>query len=138
MNILVINGSPRGTGSNSYKLASAFLEGVKQETERMGDAVWTEELQVNQMNIKPCLGCFGCWRNTPGTCCIRDDMQEVMDKLLWADVTVWSFPLYYYTVPGSLKNLIDRQLPMMLPFMVDREDGIGNGSHPSRDRKSVV
>lgn len=48
MNILVINGSPRGTGSNSYKLASAFLEGVKQETERMGDAVWTEELQVNQ------------------------------------------------------------------------------------------
>ncbi len=142
MNILVINGSPRGTGSNSYKLASAFLEGVKQETERMGDAVWTEELQVNQMNIKPCLGCFGCWRNTPGTCCIRDDMQEVMDKLLWADVTVWSFPLYYYTVPGSLKNLIDRQLPMMLPFMVDREDGIGNGSHPSRydmsGKKTVV
>ena len=132
MNILVINGSPRGKGSNSRKLTAAFLEGVKQETERAGDTVRTEELQVNQMDIKPCLGCFGCWGKTPGTCCIRDDMQEVIDKLLWADVTVWSFPLYYYTVPGSLKNLIDRQLPMVLPFMADREDGIGNGSHPPR------
>ena len=69
-------------------------------------------------------------------------MEKVIEKLLWADITIWSFPLYYYTVPGGLKNLIDRQLPMELPFMVEREDGIGNGSHPSRydmsGKKTVV
>lgn len=143
MKILVINGSPKGAASNSYKLTKAFLEGMKygilkQERE---EEFLTEELQVNRLDIKPCLGCFSCWNKTPGRCCIQDDMQEVIDKLLWADVTIWSFPLYYFTVPGSLKNLIDRQLPMVLPFMVEREDQIGNGSHPSRydmSRKKTV
>lgn len=142
MRILVINGSPKGKKSNSYKLASAFLEGLRAETECAGEEVQVEELQVGRMEIKPCLGCFSCWEKTPGTCCIQDDMQQVIEKLLWADVTIWSFPLYYYTVPGGLKTLIDRQLPMVLPFMTEREDGTGNGSHPPRydmsGKKTVV
>lgn len=142
MKILVINGSPKGKKSNSYQLTSAFLEGMKLEAERAGEEMRVEEIQVGRMDIKPCLGCFNCWEKTPGTCCIRDDMQEVIGKLLWADVTVWSFPLYYYTVPGELKTLMDRQLPMELPFMTEREDGIGNGSHPPRydmsGKKTVV
>ncbi|MGN0140620.1 MAG: flavodoxin family protein [Roseburia sp.] len=134
MKILVINGSPKGKGSNSYRLTTAFLEGMKLGcTENDArEEVQVEEIQVNRLDIKPCLGCFSCWNKTPGKCCIQDDMAGVLEKLLWADVTVWSFPLYYYTVPGGLKNLIDRQLPMALPFMVEREDGMGNGSHPSR------
>lgn len=124
MNILIINGSPKGKGSNTYRLTNAFLEGMKTGLQDSGQnhEVHIEELQVNRMNIKPCLGCFSCWSKTPGKCCIQDDMQEVIAKLLWADVTIWSFPLYYFTVPGSLKNLIDRQLPIVLPFMVERED----------------
>lgn len=27
--VLVINGSPKGTGSNTYKLTKAFLEGMR-------------------------------------------------------------------------------------------------------------
>ena len=60
---------------------------------------------------------------------IKDDMQEVLDKLLWADITIWSFPLYYFSVPGKLKTLMDRQLPMVLPFM---ERSAESGSHPTR------
>lgn len=144
MNILVINGSPKGERSNSYQLTKAFLEGIKQgiNEKNKEEEVLVEEMLVNRLNIKPCLGCFSCWNKTPGKCCIRDDMEKVIEKLLWADITIWSFPLYYYTVPGGLKNLIDRQLPMELPFMVEREDGIGNGSHPSRydmsGKKTVV
>lgn len=128
MNILVINGSPKGEKSNSYQLTKAFLEGIKQET--AGAEI--RERAVCQMEIKPCLGCFSCWNRTPGKCCIEDDMEQVIQDLLWADVTVWSFPLYYFTVPGALKNLIDRQLPMNLPFMEEQEGQIGNGGHPSR------
>lgn len=127
MKILVINGSPRGRGSNTYKLTEAFLEGIKSKTK-----VEAEEIQVNRLDIKPCLGCFSCWNKTPGKCCIQDDMQEILAKMLWADITIWSFPLYFFSVPGGLKNLIDRQLPMVHPFMVEREDGVGNGSHASR------
>ena len=120
MKILVINGSPKGIKSNTIKLTKAFLAGME-EGARAGDIAFdVDELQVNRLDIRPCLGCFSCWSKTPGSCCIRDDMQEVIQKLLWADVTIWSFPLYYYTVPGTLKNLIDRQLPMVLPFKIGR------------------
>lgn len=144
MNILIINGSPKGKESNTYKLTNAFLEGMETglQDARQNHEVHIEELQVNRLNIKPCLGCFSCWNKTPGKCCIQDDMQEVIAKLLWADVTIWSFPLYYFTVPGGLKNLIDRQLPMVLPLMVEREDQVGSGSHPARydmnGKKTVV
>ena len=67
--------------------------------------------------------------NHPGQCCIRDDMQAVLEKLLWADLTIWSFPLYYFSLPGKLKTVIDRQLPLSLPFM---ESDTENGGHPPR------
>lgn len=132
MKVLVINGSPKGSRSNSYQLTKAFLAGMKESLEIKNEAFETEELRVNQLEIHPCLGCFSCWGKTPGSCCIQDDMSQVIQKLLWADVTIWSFPLYYFTVPGGLKNLIDRQLPMVLPFMVENEKQTGNGGHPAR------
>ncbi len=141
MKVLVINGSPKGKASNTYQLACAFLEGMEKGGAG-AEEMQVEEIQVNCLDIKPCLGCFGCWGKTPGKCCIQDDMESVIQKLLWADVAIWSFPLYYYTVPGALKNLIDRQLPMVLPFMAERTDGVGNGSHPPRydmsGKKTVV
>jgi len=124
MKILVINGSPRGEYSNSLKLTRAFLEG-------MGDNE-VKEISVSKLNLLPCKGCFCCWSKTPGKCVIKDDMSKVMEDELWADIIIWSFPLYYFNVPGQLKNLIDRQLPMYLPFMVERGDDIGNGAHPFR------
>ena len=124
MNILLINGSPKGKRSNTYKLATSFIEGIKEKEE-----VVLEEISVNKLEINPCLGCFSCWNKTPGKCVIKDDMEEVIEKLLWADITVWSFPLYYFNVPSKLKTLIDRQLPMVLPFMVKDAE---SGSHPAR------
>ena len=133
MRILVINGSLKGEKSNTYQLTQAFVEGmIKNEHEDKKQEDTVSVLHVNTLQIKPCLGCFSCWKNTPGKCCLDDDMKMVIEKLLWADVTIWSFPLYYFSVPGALKNLIDRQLPMVLPFMVEREDGVGSGSHPAR------
>lgn len=132
MNVLLINGSPKGKNSNSLKLAYSFIEGLKSEYESNGKEVSIEELHVASMNIDACKGCFTCWKKTPGICCIKDDMKTVIDKQLEADIILWSFPLYYFSVPGILKNLIDRQLPMSLPFMSSREDGYGSGSHDSR------
>lgn len=124
MNVLVLNGSPKGKNSNTLKLTNAFVEGLGE--------IELKQIDVALKNIGGCKGCFCCWNKTPGKCIIHDDMSEVLEANLWADIIIWSFPLYYYTVPGILKNLIDRQLPMSLPFMVERTDGIGNGSHPAR------
>ena len=130
MKILAINGSPKGKRSNTWRLTSAFLEGITIQKENGGaQAPEIETLNIGSLNLKPCLGCFSCWSKTPGECCIHDDMQGVIDKILWADVVVWSFPLYYFGLPGQLKTLIDRQLPMSLPFMCTETE---SGGHPSR------
>lgn len=140
MRILAINGSPKGERSNTWQLTQAFLDGV---TERLGaDNVELRTVIVRDLDIQPCRGCFACWRNEAGQCVIKDDMRDIIADCVWADVTIWSFPLYYFGVPGPLKNLIDRQLPMSLPFMVERTDGVGNGSHPGRydmsGKRSVI
>lgn len=132
MKVLIINGSPKGRTSNSLRLAASFVEGLREELEGGGEQVLLDEVDVYSLSIAPCKGCFGCWRATPGTCVIQDDMTEVLQKRVSADLIVWSFPLYFFSVPGGLKNLIDRQLPMTLPFMQERTDGYGSGSHPTR------
>ena len=124
MKILLINGSPRGKRSNTYKLSQAFVKGLSGN----GQPEY-EEIIVKDRDIKTCLGCFSCWNKTPGECVVKDDMQEILQKYLWADVVIWSFGLYYFNVPGRLKLLIDRQLPFALPFMVSDSE---SGSHPMR------
>lgn len=126
MNILIINGSPKGTRSNSLQLANAFAEGI-QAASATPPAI--ETIHVSQKNIQPCKGCFFCWKTTPGKCVIADDMSQILDRILRADLIIWTFPLYYFGLPGPLKTLIDRQLPLNLPFMTK---GAKGGSHPSR------
>ena len=130
MNILLINGSPKGKRSNSLRLANSFIEGFKEGYKSKNEAISIDEMHVASMNVGACKGCFACWQKTPGVCCINDDMQTVIGKMLKADIVVWSFPLYYFSVPGILKNVIDRQLPMSLPFMSTKDDG--SGSHDCR------
>jgi len=120
MNVLVVNGSPKAESSNSLKLTRSFLDGAGYEA---------DIIRVAELAIKPCRGCYACWEKTLGQCVIKDDMAEILHKIIAADVMIWSFPLYYFSVPGALKNLIDRQLPLNLPFM---SDGNANGGHPPR------
>lgn len=127
MNILVINGSPKGGRSNTLRLTDAFLQGICDARKDCPPEI--ERLDISKMDIQPCLGCFSCWKDTLGECCIHDDMQMILSRLLWADLTIWSFPLYYFSLPGKLKTVIDRQLPLTLPFM---QSGAEGGGHPSR------
>lgn len=127
MKILVLNGSPKGERSNTYRLTGAFLDGVRQVQQTD-----VEVLEVGKLHLLPCQGCFACWSKTPGKCVLQDDMSAVIEKLLSADMLIWSFPLYYFSIPGQLKLLIDRQLPMSLPFMTDH----ASGGHPSRYDRS--
>jgi NAD(P)H dehydrogenase (quinone) len=41
---------------------------------------------------------------------IAPDIQAELDKLLWADLVIFNFPLYWFSVPAMLKGWIDRVL----------------------------
>lgn len=127
MKILVINGSPRGECSNTLRVTNAFLRGMARSAD-----ISVETVDISKMDIRPCLGCFCCWSKTPGRCVINDDVRSVTLKILAADLVIYSFPLFYYSVPSRLKALIERQLPTVAPFMTGQSDYLVNGGHPPR------
>ena len=118
MKILLINGSPKGKKSNSLRLAASFVEGVKSKAEGRGDLVTVDEVEVASLKISACHGCFACWKNTPGHCCIKDDMAAIIEKEIEADLVVWSFPLYYFNIRGILTSLLYLKLPLSVPCMI--------------------
>ncbi len=126
MKILVLNGSPKGEGSDTLRLTRAFLDGMSQSA---------EYVQASKLDVKPCLGCFSCWRQTPGVCVHRDDMPALLDKMMSSDLVIWSFPLYCYSFPAPMKAIIDRTLPLATPRQETCEDG--STYHPVREEHPV-
>ena len=46
-----------------------------------------------------------------GVCVQNDDVAAILEKMLEADVIVLATPVYYYSMNGQMKTLIDRTLP---------------------------
>ena len=124
MNTLIINGSLKGEASHSYMVASRFARGI----EATADAQ-TEVIELKNMNISHCVGCFGCWKVTPGQCVIRDDMDIIRDKIMESDNIILSFPLYFFGVSSKMKTMLDRLLPFKMPY---------KGRHATEDNLLIM
>lgn len=105
--ILLINGSPKGKASNTFKLTQSFLKGLNKHNEYE-----IEEILCSQVNVNDCMGCFYCWKNEEGQCALKDDMTSIFKKYISADIVIWSFPNYFYGMPSSAKRIMDRLLPL--------------------------
>ncbi len=100
--ILVLSGSFRKHG-NSDLLCDEFVRGA---TESGNDV---EKIFINDRKINFCRGCGVC--NTTHKCVQKDDMEEILNKMVAADVIVMATPVYFYTMNGQMKTLIDRTVP---------------------------
>jgi multimeric flavodoxin WrbA len=108
MRVLAINGSPHMDNGNTAMILNPFLDGMKEAGADV-DLFYTKKL-----NIGPCNGDMSCWFKNPGQCGQKDDMQILLPKFKEADVIVWASPVYYAGITGPLKNLMDRQLPLVM------------------------
>jgi len=100
--VLCIAGSPRRHG-NSEQLLDALVAGV---TDAGGTPV---RLRVVDAGINPCRGCNTCSKT--GSCIVSDGMDAVYPELDAADVIVVATPVFFATVPATLKALFDRCQP---------------------------
>lgn len=99
--VLILSSSPR-KGGNSDILCDKFKEGA----ESAGNIV--EKIFLRDKNINYCSGCGFCNTNNYTACSQKDDMTEILEKMIEADVIVFGTPVYFYTMSGQLKTLIDR------------------------------
>ena len=106
--VLILSGSPR-KGGNSDILCDQFMRGA----EEAGHDV--EKIWVQNKKVAPCLACYYC-KDHAGECAIKDDMKEILEKMLVADVLVLSSPVYFYSISAQLKAVIDRTVARWLEF----------------------
>lgn len=101
-NVLVITSSLR-TNSNSEVLAKQFVKGAEKNNN-------VELINLKDYEINFCKGCLAC-QNT-GKCVINDEVKDIIDKVKNSEVLVFGTPIYYYSVSGQLKTLLDRLNPL--------------------------
>ncbi len=101
--VLILSSSPR-KGGNSEALVSSFAKGA----EEAGNEVEIIHLREKQYGF--CKGCFVCLKF--GQCVIKDDAAEIIAKMHDADALVFASPVYYYSISGQLKTMLDRANPL--------------------------
>lgn len=99
-NILIISSTMSGT-RNTKKLCEQFERGAKESLNNV------ELLGLKGKKINYCLGCNTC-QNNGGTCVYKDDIPEILEKMIKSDIIVLASPIYFYSIAGQMKTLIDR------------------------------
>ena len=117
MKILVLNGSPKKK-SDTFRMTEAFLKGLNKDNEHEVNVI-----NVIDKDIAPCRGCFGCWQQGDGHCIFNDDQNGILDLYRMADLIIWSFPLYCYSMPSHLTAVLDRTIPLLKMDMIQQPDG---------------
>ncbi|MBU5435270.1 flavodoxin family protein [Pseudoflavonifractor sp. MSJ-37] len=105
--IVGLCGSPL-KGSTEYVLEQA-LAAAKAFAP---DEIETELISVHGKKISPCVGCGYCKKNKTW-CCIKDDMQEIFDKIAHADGLLVASPVYVMTATPQIHAIASRMRPAM-------------------------
>lgn len=101
--VLVLCSSPRVNG-NTEILANEFARGAIDAKNQV------EYVRLADKKIGFCIGCRACENSEK--CFQQDDMSELIDKVLNADVIVFATPVYFYVMSAQMKIFIDRLTPI--------------------------
>lgn len=99
--VLIISSSPIKDG-NSDTLCQKFMDGA------IAAGHHVEKFSLRNLVINHCCGCGYCSSTGYNGCCQKDDMADILDRLVNADVIVFGTPVYFYAMCGQMKTFIDR------------------------------
>jgi putative NADPH-quinone reductase len=133
MKVLALQGSPK-KDSDTMHLLDAFLKGMGEHAPQD-----IETIHLIDKDIRPCRGCFFCWRSTELQCAQKDDALDIIGKILEADVVIWDFPLYFYGMPSHMKALLDRAICLEKLDMYQDETGcMRHGAKTHISAKQII
>ncbi len=100
--VVIISSSPRLNG-NSDMLSKQFEKGALESGHEV------KYFNLAKYKLGYCLGCYVCAKE--GKCFYNDGMEQIAKEMIEADVILFSTPVYFYSMSGQLKVLIDRLVP---------------------------
>lgn len=74
-------------------------------------------IDLSRMNIKNCMGCFGCWVKTPGRCVIRDDAVKIYPLIARSERLIYVSRLFYGSYDVTMKRMLERAIPIQKAFI---------------------
>lgn len=103
MKILILNASPRKNG-----VTARILHEIEESASKKHE---TERVNINELNMKSCIGCLQC---RPDKKCVLqyDDAHRVGEMIKNADILIVGTPTYWGNMTGPLKILFDRCVPI--------------------------
>ena len=100
-NIIILNGAARKNGS-TQRLIQSFSSGARSVNHHV------LEFYLDGMNIHSCKGCLRAGHDSKSPCSQKDDMEQIYSAFSDCDVVVFASPVYFWTIPGTLKTVADR------------------------------
>ena len=109
MKAVILNGSEKG---------DAAMDGVHEiiVDELEGQGWEVEPLILHELEIRHCVGCFGCWVQTPGVCVINDAGRDVARAVIQSDLVIYLTPVTFGGYSSQLKKALDRSICLVTPF----------------------
>lgn len=102
MKVYAINGSPR-KNKNTATLLQKALDGVKEAAK--DKEIETEIINLYDYNYTGCKSCFACKRlegKSYGKCAVKDDIQEVLEKVSQADGIIFGISSIFFRYNRSI------------------------------------
>ena len=110
-----------------YDVPTEFIE-------RLTNA--NEDILVNANQIdRYCIGCFGCWLKTHGTCVIKDGFENMGKRLSEVSEFILISKATFGSYSSAVKNVLDRSISYVLPFFEIRNGEMHHGERYFNDLK---
>ena len=110
MKITILNGNPNADNTEFDN----YLMSLSDLLESSGHTVTV--LQLREMDIRYCVGCFGCWLRTPGECMTIDGSHDICREYINSDLVLFASPVIMGFTSALLKKTHDKLLPLILPY----------------------
>ncbi len=88
-----------------------------------------QTFRLRDIKLNRCVNCFNCWIKTPGRCFHIDEGAEILQAILNSNTVILFTPVVFGGYSSELKRIIDRFLPLLLPFFKKSQ---GETHHPPR------
>ena len=100
--ILILMGSPRLHG-NTAELCKYFMEELREYNAEI------KYMELEKLQINPCKECYGCQEAADEYGCSQhDDMTQIAENILWADVIILATPIFAWYCTAKMKAVLDR------------------------------
>ena len=74
-------------------------------------------VDLSQLKIADCMGCFSCWVRTPGRCVIRDDAVGLYPLIAHSDHVIYVSRLFCGSYDVPMKTMLERAIPIQQAFI---------------------